>query len=174
MPRAPLGPIARRPRLLVGRVGRLVIEFWWRGPFKRLGIERVSVDSPAGRRLVWSTLEVDEMPRPIVDSGAIIGESAPRPKSKLFEKFPELQGYLSEVAYSDGVKLGSVQLSIRTRGSQLVAQLKIADHGGLRLTAEERSVDDALVLLEAALTSTPVPWERDPYPLDGAVKKKSK
>jgi len=52
--------------------------------------------------------------------------------------------------------------------------MKMAGHGGLRITVEDTNLDEALMALEAALTAEPPPWEPDPYPLDGHVTKKKK
>jgi hypothetical protein len=96
----------------------------------------------------------------------------PRKKSSLFGKLPEIAAYLTDFSYPDGTPIGNVQLAVRTRGPLVVAQLKLAGLGGLRMTVEETDLDSALVALEAALSSEPQPWEPDPYPLDGQGKKK--
>lgn len=118
------------------------------------------------------TEEVYEMPKPIDPNAPRAGVSTPRRPTKLLKGFPELASYLTDVSYPDGSPVGNVQLSVRTRGPLIVAQLKLAGMGGLRLQVEDSCVDDALVALEALLLAEPVPFEPDPYPLDGQGKKK--
>lgn len=112
------------------------------------------------------------MPKPIDPNAPRAGVSTPRRPTKLLKGFPELASYLTDVSYPDGSPVGNVQLSVRTRGPLIVAQLKLAGMGGLRLQVEDSCVDDALVALEALLLAEPVPFEPDPYPLDGQGKKK--
>lgn len=122
--------------------------------------------------LARASTEVYDVPKPIDPTAPKVGVTTPRRPTKLFKGFPELASYLTDVAYPDGTPLGNVQLSIRTRGPLVVAQLKLAQLGGLRLTVEDTNADDALVALEALLLTEPVPFEPDPYPLDGQLKKK--
>jgi len=96
----------------------------------------------------------------------------PRKKTQIFGKLPEVASYLTDFSYPDGTPIGNVQVSFRTRGPLVVAQIKLAGLGGLRMTVEETDLDAALIALEAALSSEPAPWEPDPYPLDGMLKKK--
>lgn len=112
------------------------------------------------------------MPKPIDPNAPRAGVSTPRRASKFFKGFPELASYLTDVTYPDGTAVGNVQLTLRTRGPLVVAQLKLAAMGGLRLTVEDTNADDALVALEGLLLAEPVPFEPDPYPLDGQAKKK--
>lgn len=113
------------------------------------------------------------MPKPIVPGeGSKDLPAFPRQPSELLAALTELQSYLSDVEWPQGGLIGDVQLSIRTKGHRIQAQLKLAAHGGLRLTAEANGVDEALLTLEACLQAQTVPWERDPYPLGGAGGKK--
>lgn len=105
-----------------------------------------------------------------VDGDKVRGE--PRKESQVLKKLKEISSFLSDIYYPDGTPIGNVQLTLRTKGPLVVAQMKIAGMGGLRLTCEALHVDDALMGLEAALNSEPPPWEPDPYPLDGHSKKK--
>ncbi len=114
------------------------------------------------------------MPKPILPSQGEGLTPLPGPPSDALGVFTELHSFLTEVVWPDGSLIGEVQLSIRTRNCNIVAQLKLAAHGGLRISAEARGIDDALTVLEAALNATPVPWERDPYPLGGGSKKPKK
>lgn len=95
-----------------------------------------------------------------------------RGKGALLAKMPNLLSYLVDTTYDDGAPVGTVQLGIRTRGPLLIGQLRLADQGGLRIQVEANSFDEVLGLLEAALASPTAPWEPDPYPLDGAKKKR--
>lgn len=100
------------------------------------------------------------------------GKMKPRKLSQVFKNFKELSSLLTDFTWPDGTVLGNVQLTVRTRGPLVVAQVKLASMGGLRMTVEELCADDALVALEAALNADPAPWEPDPYPLDGGGKKR--
>lgn len=123
-------------------------------------------------KLGRASMEVYDVPKPIDPNAPKAGVTTPRRPSKLLKGFPELASYLTDVAYPDGTPVGNVQLTVRTRGPLVVAQLKLAAMGGLRLTVEDTNADDALVALEALLLAEPVPFEPDPYPLDGQIKKK--
>lgn len=113
------------------------------------------------------------MPKPIEPGDPSKGLPVlPRPASEVLSAFGELHSYLTDMEWPQGGLIGEVQLSVRTRGCRVQAQLKLAGHGGLRLTADAVGVDEALFTLEAALNANPVPWERDPYPLGGAGGKK--
>lgn len=112
------------------------------------------------------------MPKPPDGAAVEAARSKPRSPTKLFAKLPRVAEYLTDVTWPDGSPIGNVQLSVRTRGGLVVAQLKLAAMGGLRLSAEATCLDDALAALEAACNADPAPWEPDPYPLDGVVKKK--
>lgn len=100
--------------------------------------------------------------------GALVGAS----RSKLMSLMPELESWLCDPAYPDGKPIGSTQLAIRRRGGTISATFKVADQGGLKLEVAEPSVERALLALEALLTSNPVPWQPDPFPLDQGGKKK--
>jgi len=102
------------------------------------------------------------------------GVGKPRKASQVLKSFKELASFFAEVNWPDGNPIGNVQLSIRTRGPLVQAQMKLAANGGLRLSVEDANLDEALLALEAALTADPVPWEPDPYPLDGLGGKKKK
>lgn len=112
------------------------------------------------------------MAKPPSKDGPIAGVSVPRKPSKLLGKLQEISSFLTDVSYPDGSAIGNVQLTVRTRGPLVLAQLKLASLGGLRLSVEDACVDDALVALEGLLLTEPVPWEPDPYPLDSHAKKK--
>lgn len=112
------------------------------------------------------------MPKKPGEGGVQVGVTMPRKPSKILGKMAELSSFLTEVQYADGTPIGNVQLSIRTRGPMLVAQLKMAAMGGMKLQVEDTSLDDVLAALEGLLMLEPVPWEPDPYPLDGGGKKK--
>lgn len=86
--------------------------------------------------------------------------------------YPELASWLCDGAYQDGKPIGLTQLTLRRKGSEMMAQLKIADQGGLKCEVADTNVDKALAALEALLNSAKVPWIRDEYPLGGTQKKK--
>lgn len=127
-----------------------------------------------GWELYQSAEREGEVPKVPVSSGVAFDVPPPRKPSQLMKGMKELNSFLSDALWPDGTVMGAVQLSIRTRNGRIVAQLKMADHGGLRLSVEGAHVDDALAGLEAALSVDPAPWEKDPYPLEGAVKKRRK
>jgi len=103
---------------------------------------------------------------PQMPGSAVVGGSHhSRPPTKLLGSFPELKSWLCDSAYPDGKPIGLVQLSIRPKGAVFVVQLRIQDQGGLLMSVEDVNLDDALLLLEAALVAVPPPWCRDPYPL---------
>lgn len=96
----------------------------------------------------------------------------PRDPGKVLTKFPKLFSLLMEREYEDKKPIGVVQLQLRTDGDRFKGNLKLADHGGLVINAHGRTVDELLVMLEAALASSPQAWEPDPYPLNGSKGKK--
>lgn len=170
----PRGPIKQRARLFTGHVGPLKVEFWYHPHqfavrmgdwYIRRGDRWELYQSAEGRE------NVPRLP------GAVATDDvpyAPRKPSQALKAFRELNCYLADTVWPGGVPMGEVQLSLRTRNGRIVAQLKLQDHGGLRLSVEGSNVDDALAGLEAALSVDPAPWERDPYPLGGEGKKKKK
>jgi hypothetical protein len=87
---------------------------------------------------------------------------------------PELAAWLCSSAYDGGGPKGAVQLQLRREGTVIRATLKIADQGGLKLSAIEQSPDGALLALDLLLAAESPPWETDDYPLGGhkGVKKK--
>jgi len=170
--RRPRGPIRSRVAFLTGRAGGMLCELYY-DP-RRLGVtaDRWRVFR-GGKWLYWpGWTEEYEVPKPIVPSEGDGLPALPRPPSDALGVFSEIHSFLTDMVWPDGTLVGDVQLSIRTRECRIVAQLKIAAHGGLRISAECVGIDEALTVLEAALNATPVPWERDPYPLGGAPKKK--
>ena len=172
MPRRPRGPIASRSRLLVGRVGRLTYEFWFHkhskpikpGTWRWVDADGVENERPAPQ----------EWPMPKLPDGASVekGKLSPRKASQVLARFKELASFLTDRAYPDGSEIGDVQLTLRTRGAVVLAQIKLGGQGGLRIQVEDSCVDEALLALEAALQASPTPWEPDPFPLNGALKKK--
>jgi len=104
------------------------------------------------------------MPRQV---SAVSGEGlqVQRAAPKLLGLFPELSSWMKDGNFPDGKPVGMVQLSVRPKGMVYVVQLRVQDQGGMIITVEDPSFDDALMLLEAALVASPPPWSRDPYPL---------
>lgn len=170
----PRGPIRQRARLFEGRVGPLKVEFWYHPRQLAIRMGDWYIRDGAGWRLYQAAPKGDDMPK--MPGLATTADDIPSPRkpSQALKAFKSLNEYLSDAVWPDGTVMGNVQLSLRTRNGRIVAQLKLQDHGGLRLSVEGNHVDDALAGLEAALSVEPAPWERDPYPLEGATKKKKK
>lgn len=172
--RRPRGPIRQRSRLYTGHVGPLRVDFWYHP--RQFAIKMGDWYIRRGDRweLYQSAPREGDVPKPVTNTNALAGIPPPRKPSQLLKNLKELNQYLSDATWPDGTVMGPVQLSLRTRGGVIVAQLKLGDHGGLRMSVEGSHVDDALAGLEAALSTEPAPWECDPYPLDGAKKKPKK
>jgi len=158
--------------LLVGKVGPLVCEFWFHRHGKPIGPGTWFLVTGAGRDLYRPVPLEGDMPKLPGVNAAEQGKGKPRKPTQMLKHLRELASFLTDFAYPDGTPIGNVQLAVRTRGPLVVAQLKLAGMGGLRMTVEETDVDAALIALEAALTADPQPWEPDPYPLDGGSKKR--
>jgi len=159
--------------VLVGRVGQLSYEFWFQRHGQVIRPGTWFRDLGKGRRDVLRDVR-DTMPKPPGEGASQPGVGKPRKASQVFVKLKEVASFLTDVTYPDGTPIGNVQLSLRTRGPLVQAQLKIAGLGGLKVSVEDSNVDEALLALEAALQSEPVPWEPDPFPLDGGGHKKKK
>lgn len=166
------GDVMRRPPG-PGRSGDRRLQAWRRGvelvlsvsgryPVIRL-VSAIRWEAGAARVIVDRTGDV---PMPTMPGSVAAGGSQPpRPPSKILAQFSELHSWLRDCAYSDGKPVGMVQLAIRPKGAVYVVSLRVQDQGGLVMSVEDPHLDDALLLLEAALTAVPPPWTRDPYPL---------
>lgn len=172
MPRKPKGSGGRGRRTFTAFRSGLTFVLTYTGYPGYVVVTSVHRGYSAFGEEVYRRPEDRPMPKPIGNTNAEELKTAPRKKSAILGKLAEIASYLADTKYPDGSPVGSVQLSLRTRGPSIVAQLKLATLGGLRLQVEEANVDDALIALEAALNAQPVPWEPDPYPLDGTGKKK--
>lgn len=170
----PRGPIRQHARLFTGRVGPLKVEFWYQP--KRFAITMGDWYILRGDR--WELYQSADWRSDVPKlPGAVASDDLPYPPrkgSQALKAFKAVNEYLADTIWPGGVPMGEVQLSLRTRAGRVVAQLKLQDHGGLRISVEGAHVDDALAGLEAALSVDPAPWERDPYPLGGDAKKKKK
>lgn len=147
-------------------------ETLWRGPYRHLSPFRWSRYVAPGyyRSLTADELGLTAMPSmPEVEQP---GKPVGVPKSQMLVKMPELNSWLSDASYPDGKPLGSTQLAIRRRGQSVQLTLKLADSGGVKLEVLEPTLDLALAALEALLASPRVPWRKDDYPLDAALKKR--
>ncbi|HKY46321.1 MAG TPA: hypothetical protein VJM50_24725, partial [Pyrinomonadaceae bacterium] len=91
------------------------------------------------------------MPKPPSEKQVQAAKTKARKASQVLAKFRELASFLTDRAYPDGSEMGDVQLTLRTKGPAVLAQLKITSNGGLRIQVEDESVDEALLALEAAL-----------------------
>lgn len=173
MPKRPIGPGKSNQRCIHVAVRNLKLVLWFRDVYTPLRLRRADVYRNGAWSCTADRVEVLSMPRALTGS---VGEGiqVSRAKSKLLEKMPELCSWLSDGVYSDGKQVGMVQLSIRPKGSVYLASLRIQDQGGMVITTEEGTIEDALLLMEAALCASPVPWSRDPYPLGQISSKKSK
>lgn len=171
MPKRPFGPGKENQRCIHVSLWNLRLVLWYANRYTPIRLRR----SEVYRRGVWEPWadrpEVLSMPRAL-SGGPGEGPVYQRPKPKLFERFPELVSWLTDSAYPDGKPVGMVQLSIRPKGAVFVVQLRIQDQGGMLCSVEDPVLDDALLLLEASLTASPVPWTRDPYPLGVSQTKK--
>jgi hypothetical protein len=86
--------------------------------------------------------------------------------------FPNLGEFLCSPVYPDKSPIGQVQIQITRQGNVVRATLKIADQGGLRVSAVGTSPDAALKALDLLLTSDVCPWETDTYALGQTRAKK--
>lgn len=78
---------------------------------------------------------------------------------------PAVADWMCKGVYSDGMPIGAVQLQLKREGTVIRATLKIADQGGLKVSAIEATPFDAILALDILLSGTDVPWEIDSYPL---------
>lgn len=85
---------------------------------------------------------------------------------------PTLAGWLCDTVYDDGGVKGEVTLSLKRKGSEVEALLKVED-GALCMRARADTPDDVLAALELLLVTDRPPWEADSHPL-GQWKKKGK
>jgi len=171
MPQRPKGPAKSRAKCYYGVVRNFRLALWFENVYTPIRL-RAAEKLSQGR---WTPFrdcpEVLSMPRAVSGvSGSAL--QVKRTDAKMFVHFPELTSWLADGNFSDGKPVGMVQLSIRPKGMVYVVQLRVQDQGGMILTVEDPSLDDALMLLEAALVATPVPWSRDPYPLGISQSKK--
>lgn len=170
----PRGPIKQRSKEMTGHVGPLRVTFWYHPRTFAIKMGDWYIRRGDRWELYQSAERRDDVPKlPGTVANADL-PYPPRKPSQALKAFKELGSYLSDALWPDGTAMGNVQLSLRTYNGRIVAQIKLEDHGGLRLSVEGAHVDDALAGLEAALTVDPAPWERDPYPLGGTAKKKKK
>ena len=164
MPKRPFGPGKSNQRCIHVSLWNLRLVLWYGSEYHPLRLRRAEVHRNGAWSCTADRVEVLSMPRAL--SGSIgEGLSVARSKSKHFDRYPELSAWLADGQYSDGKAVGMVQLSIRPKGSIYLVTLRIQDQGGMQITTEDAILEDALLLLEAALTASPVPWSRDPYPL---------
>lgn len=168
----PRGPTSSKTRPMVSFVRGVKLEYWYHGPKRVMRPPAWFVREGDAWVCMRGHVEDDEMPKKPGEGGPIAGVSASRKPTKILKGFGELASFLTDVTYSDGTPVGNVQLTLRTRGPMILCQLKMAAMGGMRLQVEDACLDDALVALEGLLLMDPVPWEPDPYPLDGGGKKK--
>lgn len=172
MPRRPRGPGSSHTRCVHTSFKNLRLILFCGPVWLPIRLRRAE----AFRNGEWSDyadrVEVLSMPRNL-DAVTANGQMVNRSKPKLMAQFPELCSWLSDGTYADGKPVGMVQLSIRPKGAVYVVTLRIQDQGGMMLQVEDVNLDDTFVLLEAALTASPTPWSRDPYPL-GQISSKKK
>lgn len=170
--RRPPGPMSTKPRVVVVQWRHFELVLAVRRGYLPIAIQAAGSRQRDGlvvhRGHMWG-LSMPTMPGAVSANGV----SPPRSTPKTLSQFPELSSWLKDTAYPDGKPVGMVQFSVRPKGAVYVVQLRIQDQGGLLMSVEDASLDDALVLLEAALTAVPPMWVRDPYPL-GAVTSKRK
>lgn len=172
MPRRAVGPIADRPLELRGLFHGLEMTVWWRGKWKRCGPVSWWVRTAAGLQPAWLLDGEEDVPKPFdyEDATELVALGCDAGKWRML--YPELASWLCDGTYSDKKPIGMTQLTLRRKGSEMLAQLKIQDQGGLKCEVSDTNMDRALAALEALLASAKVPWVRDEYPLGGAAKKK--
>ncbi len=88
------------------------------------------------------------------------------------KSLPHLGEFLCSPLYPDATPIGAVQVQITRQGNVIRTTLKIADQGGLRVSAVGTSPDAALKALDLLLTSDACPWETDTYALGQSRSKK--
>lgn len=145
--------------------GSIRVSFWWRGKWRGMSLPTWGLyDFVRGVPVLLSTRGVRVMPdapkRPAVNQ-SIMGASPGAWGLSL----PAVSDWLCRGVYSDGMPIGAVQLQIRREGTVVRATLKIADQGGLKVSAIEASPLDAILALDILLSGPDVPWEIDSYPL---------
>lgn len=157
----------RRARSYIAWSGLLQVRFWWRGRWRGISLPTWVVH-------VW----VDGVPRPVESGGCSVMAKPPvRPagagsvsscgKGDWAGSLVSLSEWLCDGVYDDGTLKGAVQLQLRREGTIVRATLKIADQGGLRISAVERDPASALLALDLLLGLHEAPWEVDEYPLGG-------
>jgi hypothetical protein len=169
--RQPKGVISKRWRSWVVEWRNAVLTLTYEGRYSAVRITRFL--AVVGRRAVC--LRGGEggqmMPRE-PNAPASAGMQPPRSKSGTFGVFEELTSWLADRAYPSGKAVGMVALTIRPKGREYLVQLRIQDQGGMVITTQDESLDDALMALECSLAADPVPWVKDDYPLGVSQQKK--
>jgi len=162
----------RRVRRIHVWRGATRVSWWWRGKWRGIGLPVWELFSFSGPYpVLLRTGGERAMPvKPSVRTGDSVPVGASR--GAWLETLPELSDWLCRSTYEDGSLIGAVQLQIRREGSVIRATLKIADQGGLKVSAIEASPMDALLALDLLLSGKDVPWEEDAYPLGNKSSKK--
>lgn len=111
------------------------------------------------------------MKRPDVPNGAGKGGSVDLPVGKLLGKCDRLNDLLCSGAWDDGAAKGERSLFLFI-SSSMVRVLTKVESPPLKLSAVGRSIDEALVALDALLGAVDVPWEPDAPRQNGGAKKK--
>lgn len=160
----PLKPSTRafRPYFCTATRGAVSFKFWFRGRFRGVGLPSVWRVRHTSVGVGYIRLREGQMPeRPSVASLVSSGAE----KGSWVDSLPTLAGWLCDSVYPDGEPVGPTQLQVKRDGPLIRATLKIADQGGLKMSAVGENPSDALVALELVLTSDRPPWEKDGYPL---------
>jgi len=169
MPSRPAHRAGSRPHTIIVWRNHVRVTFWWRGRFRGIGLPLWEVFSMSGPLPVLLSRGKSVVPaKPVLSAG---GDSGAQPgiwKASM----PHLAGWVTDAAYPDGEPMGAVQLQLKREGSIVRATLKIADQGGIKVSAVGETPPDALLSLDLLLGSPQCPWERDPYPLGSSAKKK--
>lgn len=161
-----------RDRVVRVRYRNLALELWYASRYSPIRLRLARVVREGVDVVLRDHPEVLSMPRSFTGE---VGSQVlhPRAGSKVLAAFPELLSWLRDAAYSDGKPVGMVQLAVRPKGAVYVVTLRVQDQGGMMIQVEDANLDDAFLLLDAALVASPPPWTRDPYPL-GQISSKKK
>jgi hypothetical protein len=169
MPSKPRSRAPSRERCIVVERRNTRVSFWWRGARRGIGLPFWQVFRREGNSVVLVLKKEGEMIVP--DSSKLPKHAAKHGPWR--DDMPHLATWICDSVYPDGQDIGPTQLQCKREGSIIRATLKIADQGGLKVSALGEDCCEALLALDLLLGSPACPWERDPYPLaPGKGKKK--
>jgi hypothetical protein len=165
-PRRPATRLPKRGGLVRGFLRGLVVEVWYRGPWSPPSPSRWLERTRSGECL-YVPAQVSDMPKPFEGPSAGPVALVGCKKGVWAKGLPELMSWVCDATYADGTPLGQTMLQLRRQGGVMLASLKIADQGGLKIEAVDATPEQALASLEALLAAVSVPWQTDRYPVGG-------